>query len=65
VDVDEAGRDDPALGVDHAPGARRVDLAHRGDAVAVHCDIGPSSGCSGAVDDGAAGNDQVVRHESP
>src|SRR5471032_1159357 len=58
VDVDEAGRDDLALGVD---GARRllVDVADRRDPAVVDSDVGDPTGRTRAVDDRSAADDHV------
>jgi hypothetical protein len=58
VDVDEAGRDQLALGVDFL-GAAFCDLADHSDAVAGDADIGFDGRTAGAIDDGAAADDQV------
>ena len=64
VDVHEPGRDDLAGGVDLAP-ALPADLADGDDAIALHGDIAPVAGCTGAVDQGAVSDDQVVCHGGP
>ena len=58
VDVDEARRDDEAVGVD---GARRglVDLADRDDAPVAYADVSTAACRSGAVDDAATADEQV------
>ena len=61
VDVDEAGRHDQTARVDLlAPGA--VDLADRGDAIAGDGDVAFERRRAGAVDDGAAANDEIGFH---
>ena len=59
VDVDEAGRDQQAAGVDLAPALADV-VAHRGDGVAVDGDVGLAARRAGAVDDGAAADHEIV-----
>ncbi len=61
LDVDEAGRDDEALGVDRMRriGARRIG-AERGDAVSGNGDIGAIGFGAAAVDDAAAANENVA-----
>src|SRR5690606_18679304 len=59
VDVDEAGRDQQAVGVDGAaPDA--VDPAHLGDDAAGDGHVRGAGLGAGAVDDGAAADDEVV-----
>ena len=53
VDIDEAGGDEFALGVDFL-GAACGDVTDRGDAVANNTDIGVARGAARTVDDGAA-----------
>ena len=60
VDVDEAGRDEQAVGVDRALGGA-ADLADLGDDTAVDRDVGGARRRTGAVDDRAAADDRVVR----
>jgi hypothetical protein len=60
VDVDEAGGDQQAVGVDRAPGGA-VDLADGGDHPVGDGDVGGAGRGTGAVDDGAAADDQVMR----
>ena len=63
MEVDEPGRDVPAVGVDRAPRRAGVaGLGDRGDAVAVDRDVGPPARRAGAVDDGAVGDDEIVGH---
>ena len=63
MDVDEAGRHDPTVGIDGvSPGG---DVARDGgDAPAVDGDVGRAPVGAGAVDDLAAADDEVV-HGSP
>ena len=61
VDVDEAGGDDAALGVDLATARAVEPVVDRHDPVADDADVGPSCRGTGAVDDGAAPDDEVVR----
>ena len=68
VDVDEAGGDDGAVGVDAAaglPDAGAVAVADRADSVAVDGHVGPPGRRPGPVDDGCAGDHQVMGHGSP
>ena len=58
VDVDEAGGDEFAFGVDFFRAAAR-DRADRGDPVADDADVGLARRAAGAVDDGAASDDQI------
>src|SRR6185312_498309 len=61
VRVDEAGRDDAAVGVELvATGV--VDCAHDGDDAVVDRDVGAHRGGARAVDDGAAADHEVVGH---
>ena len=64
VDVDEAGGDVKASGVDFGA-ALCGHLADDGDAVAVDCHIALEGGVAGAVDDGAAADDHIVHVLSP
>ena len=59
VDVDPAGRDQETVGVDFALG-RALLAAHRGDAVAGDRHVTRERRLAGAIDDGAAANDDVV-----
>jgi hypothetical protein len=62
VDVDEARRDDRARGVDGARrGAGAVPDGH--DAPVAHGHVGPAGGSAGAVDEGSAGDLEVVIHD--
>ncbi len=58
VDVDDAGGDDEAVGVD---GTTRgfVDGADRNDAAAAHTDVAGGGGCAGAVDDTTATDNEI------
>jgi hypothetical protein len=58
VDIDEAGGDQLALGVEFL-GPAAGDLADGGDCVADDADIGFDRRAPGAIDDGAATNDQI------
>ena len=61
VDVDEAGRDDQAGGVDRPRAAGdRGKRADRGDAAVLDRDVGRRAGAPGAVDHLTAGDQQVV-----
>ena len=60
VDVDEAGSDHEATGVDGATGAL-VDLAHGDDAAVAHADVGHPPWRSRPVDQRAA-LDENVEH---
>ena len=51
VDVDEAGRDVLAAGVDRARRLRVRQRCHRDDAAALHGDVGGEPGIAGAVED--------------
>jgi hypothetical protein len=63
VHVDEAGRDDQAGGVDRSRGRRIGDqvgaVTDPGDPRAADRDVGAVARFAGAVDDGAAGQDQI------
>jgi hypothetical protein len=59
VDVDEPGRHHVAGGVD-LPAAGAVDPPHRGDALAVHGDVGRPGRGPGPVDQAAVADDQIV-----
>ena len=63
VDVDEAGRHDQPVGVDHAV-RRTVDPADAGDPAVTHGDVGSASRPAGAVDHEPAANDQIPRHRA-
>ena len=63
VDVDEARHDERAVGVDGAP-RRPFDSSHRDDDAAVDGDVGGARWRTGAVDDRAAADHEVVRHAS-
>ena len=63
VAVDEAGRDDVALGVDLV-GAPLADPADGGDAAPPHADVGPIARQSRTVDDVTVADHQVVLHRS-
>ncbi len=60
VDVDPARRDQGAVGVDGPAGRHPVEHAHGGDAAAVDGHVSGARGCSRAVHDGAAANDEIV-----
>ena len=59
VHVDPAGRDQQAVGVDVAPG-RALLAAHGGDAAVGDRNVAREGCLAGAIDDGAAANDDVV-----
>ena len=59
VDVDEAGRDDEPGRVDAVGAVSRRDLANRLDASALDADVGAPRRRARAVDDQAAGDDDV------
>src|SRR6185369_1365785 len=59
VDVDEAGRDDLAAGVDHPAGRPRRARLERDEAAPVDADVGVAPGRAGAVDQVAAADQQV------
>ena len=61
VQVHEAGRDEPAGGVDLAV-AVGVDGAHRGDQPAGYRDVPDVRIAAESVDDGAAPNDELICH---
>src|SRR5262249_23039463 len=63
VDVDEAGRDDRAVGVD---GLARVlvDVADRDNPSRAHTDVRALLGCAGAVDDLSTADHQI-EHATP
>ena len=60
VDVDPAGQDVGAVGV-NLSGAMRVDVADLDDATTGHRDVGGPRFGAGAVDDGAAADDEIRR----
>jgi hypothetical protein len=64
VDVDEAGRDEGAVGVDLVAG-RTVDPPDLGDHAAGDGDVGCPRRGAGAVDDRAAPDDQIVHRTLP
>src|SRR3546814_9135469 len=59
VDVDEAGGDDLAAGVD-VFAARAQVFADRDDPVAVDRDVGDKGRAARTIDDGAAANHQII-----
>ena len=60
VDVDEPGSDDVPAGVEHA---LAVEVgADRGDLAVADGDVGTRAGRAGAVDDGAALDDEIDAH---
>ena len=61
VQVDEAGRDDEALGVDFFL-ANALHFANGGDGTAVDGDVACDRRTAGAIDDGAVADDQVMSH---
>lgn len=63
VGVDQAGGDQPVLGVDGAPGRLSLQSADGGDAVALDADVRLKPLCAGAIDDAAA-PDHQVEHEA-
>jgi hypothetical protein len=62
VDIDEAGRDDLAGGVDHGLAGLRRDRADGDDAVAAEADVGLERGAARAVDDLAVADDDLDVH---
>ena len=60
VDVDEAGRDDQPVGVDHARRLARDARRDARDGVAAHRDVAAIPGTRRAVDDAGVADDQVV-----
>lgn len=60
VNVDEAGRDVFAGGVNHARGLRIWQVADADDAAVRHRDVGGEPGVAGAVEHSAIENQQVV-----
>ena len=64
VEVDEAGRDDEAGGVDNASSTGRRDrlAGDEGNPVAGDGDVRPIAGGAGAVDDRPAGDHEVVNN---
>ena len=59
VNIDPARRHQQTVGIDRPP--RRSGLAaHRSDLPVIDRDIAAKGRCTGAVDDGAAANDDVV-----
>jgi hypothetical protein len=68
LNVDDAGCDDEAAGVDPAPGWRvgeHAGRSHPGDAVADDADVAVEPGVAGAIDDLPAGDHDVVRSRAP
>ena len=64
MEIEEAGGDDRAVGVD-LPAAPSVDRTDLDDGVAVDGDVAGERRGSGAVDDGAASNDDVEHGHAP
>jgi hypothetical protein len=62
VRVDKAWRDDTTIGVYDAGCGSTANLADLGDAAVRDRDIGLIPRCSGAVDDGAVPDQQIIRH---
>ncbi len=60
VDVDPSGGDQQAFGVDRAGRRLAPVVAHAGDDAAAHGDVRGPGGRSGAVDDGAPLDDEIV-----
>ncbi len=58
--VDEAGGDDEAFGVDDAPGLSGFEVSDFGDAAILNGEIGGVPGGTGAVNDVAVADDDVV-----
>ena len=58
VDVDEAGRDDEAVGVELAR-AGPLHVADLDDRAVAHADVGGARGRARPVDDGATADDEV------
>ena len=54
MDIDEAGRDDQAGGVDAERGIRVGQRTDRGDRVASDADVGVEPGAARAIDDACA-----------
>ncbi len=65
VAVDEAGRHHMALGVDYLIRGLAVKLADGGDSAVADGDIGAVTRRAGAVDHGAALDDEIVSHLFP
>ena len=65
VDVDEAGRDELALGVERLIRRGPAQIANLGDAVAANADVGANSVRAGAIDYGAISDEQVECHLLP
>ncbi len=59
VGVHVTGRHDPPLRVDPPPRGRRAEVADAGDGPVPHAHIGAEPRETGAVDDDAAGDDQI------
>jgi len=64
VEVHESRADDPALGVDR-PGGGLVGAADGGDPSVAHADIGDGGRRTGAVDHGAAPEQQIEHVSAP
>ncbi|BBB09734.1 hypothetical protein SPYCW_2750 [Sphingopyxis sp. EG6] len=64
VDVDKAGGDDLAAGVDFVAPCTEV-FAHRDDAITIDRDIRDKGRAARAIDDGTAAYHQIKHPESP
>src|SRR5439155_5323265 len=65
VEVDEAGGDDAAVGVEHPLGVLGVEAPDTGHAAVADAEVGPPARHPGAVDDHPAPDDRVeARHRS-
>src|SRR5680860_286884 len=62
MDVDEPGRDDETVGINRSEPSQRRGLGDLGDPIAGDPDVCDSLRCSGAVDDRAGANDEIVGH---
>ena len=62
MEIDETGRDDQPRRVDLPRCRRRREVTDGGDAIAVDRHVGPHSFGTGAVDERAVADDQIVSH---
>src|SRR5439155_13565643 len=65
VDVDDTGRDEQAVGVDRLLRRGTAEVADLGDAAVVDGDVGGPGRGTGAVDDGAGADDEIVHASDP
>jgi hypothetical protein len=67
MDIDEAGSNDAPRRIDHPgrPGPRNRGARHERDAASLDRDIGPKARRAGTVQDGAAGDQEIIRRLLP